>query len=182
MVPDTALRGGRNEVEVFWIRNGGELVRLDRNVTQAYQWGTRLDFGEGGNAGPYYGIGWSRPSDNLTWADGRIATLYLPTPKPHRDVIMRGHFAAFTHRWKLWRQRVRVLVNKREVANWALTINFRERSALIPREHFAGAGTAEIAFEMPDATAPITLGASRDNRTLGMAIMWMELTPEHASN
>jgi hypothetical protein len=178
MVPHTALRTGRNDVGIFLIREGGdELARLTSAATPLYEWGTRLDFGENGNAGPYFGVGWSTPSDNLTWADGRFATLYLPTRVPQSDVTLKGSFAAFTHRWKPWRQRVRVLVNKHEVANWALKISFREFRALVPRHYFAGAAdTTEIAFEMPDATAPISIGANRDSRTLGAAIMWMQLT------
>ena len=177
MVPQNALRTGRNEVGIFLIRNGGtELGRLNGAAAPVYEWGTRLDFGENGNAAPYFGTGWSSPTSNLTWADGRFATLYLPTPAPPSDVTLRGSFAAFTHQWKLWRQRVRVLVNKHEVANWALKINFREHSVVIPRHYFAGAGTTEVAFEMPDATAPISIGANRDSRTLGMAIMWMQLS------
>jgi hypothetical protein len=181
MVP--SLSAGRNDIAVFAIRNGGsELARIDHTHPQAYSWGTMLTFGKGGNAGPYYGTGWSGPEDRYTWMDGRAASLFLPAREPGADVLFRAMLSAFTSKGKLKAQHVRLLVNRRQIKEWVLTSEFQECRAVVPQECFAGAGTLEIVFDLPDAAAPISLGVGDDNRTLGAALMWLQLIPQRRAS
>lgn len=173
LVPETALHPGGNQIGVFRVRNNG-LATLEQRAERKYEWGARLKFGVGGNVEPYYGIGWSGPEPDLVWTDGHVATLYLPAPPPPSNVTMKAMLCAFTYRGKLERQQVRVLVNDREVARWVLAGEPEERTAVVPRDYFAGSSSAEIRFEMPDAAAPVSLGASGDSRTLGMGMTWLE--------
>ena len=182
MVPPAALRAGHNDIEVYLIRNGGAgLARLERDRARTYDWGTRLNFGNGGNADPYAGTGWSGPEDHLMWTDGHAATVYLPGRAPESNLVMRANLAAYTLHGKLNRQRVRVLVNGHEVANWMATGDFQTCTALVPRADTAGAETTQITLELPDAVAPISIGAGGDNRTLGVAVSWLQLAPQGSS-
>jgi hypothetical protein len=181
MVP--SLSAGRNEIGVFVIRNGGsELARIDRAGAQTYRWRTTVTFGNGGNAGPYYGTGWSGPEDRYTWMDGRAASLYLPAREPGTDVLLKAMLSAYTSKGKLNSQRVRLLVNRHQVKEWVLTSEFQECRAVVPQNYFAGADTEEILFDLPDAAAPISLGVGEDNRTLGAAIMWLQLIPQRRAS
>ena len=182
MVPPTALHAGHNDIEVYLVRNGGAgLARLDRDRARTYDWGTRLNFGNGGNADPYAGTGWSGPEEHLMWTDGHAATAYLPGRAPDSNLVMQASLAAYTLPGKLDRQRVRALVNGHEVANWIATADFQTCTALVPRADTAGAETTQITLELPDAVAPISIGAGGDNRTLGVAVSWLQLTPQAGS-
>jgi hypothetical protein len=182
MVPEKSLRAGRNEIGVFLVRNGNGLARLTPAAAQPYQWGARLSFGKGGTADPYFGTGWSGPEGKIRWTEGHTATLYLPAAPPGADVTLTAKLAAFTRKGQLESQHIRVLVNRHEVGKWVLTGAFEERNALVPRNYFAGDGTNEITFDMPDAVAPISVGASNDSRTLGVAAWWLELAPRRKAS
>ena len=182
IVPEKSLRAGRNEIGVFLVRDGNELARLTPAAAQPYHWGTRLFFGKNGTADPYFGTGWSGPNEKVTWTDGHTATLYLPAAPPGADVTLTANLAAFTRKGQLDSQHIRVLVNRHEVGKWVLSGNFEERTALVPRKYFAGEGTNEITFDMPDAVAPISIGASNDSRTLGVAAWWLELAPRRKAS
>lgn len=177
LVPRSALRAGRNEVAVFRVRSGTGLGRIRRVGLPPYDWGTVLTFAANGSALPYYGVGWSTPEAKITWTDGHVATLDLPTHPPRADVRLIAHLGAFTAAGKLDRQRLRVLVNGHQVAEWAGTAEFQDHTANIPKEYIGDAGT-EIMFELPDAVVPAELGASSDLRTLGIAITQIELRVE----
>jgi hypothetical protein len=182
MVPPEALRAGYNDIEVHLIRNGGAgLARLERDRALPYDWGTRLNFGYSGNADPYAGTGWSGPEEHMMWTDGHAATVYLPGRAPDSNLVMRVNLGAYTLRGKLDRQRVRVLVNGHEVANWVAIAAFQTCTALVPRADTAGAETTQITLELPDAVAPISIGAGSDNRTLGVAVAWLQLAPQGSS-
>jgi hypothetical protein len=77
---------------------------------------------------------------------------------------------------------VSLLVNHRQIKEWVLTSEFQECRAVVPQECFAGAGTLEIVFDLPDAAAPISLGVGDDNRTLGAALMWLQLIPQRRAS
>jgi len=174
LVPEDALHAGRNDIAVFSVLSARELVRIQRVATQRYEWGTDLHFGDKGNAGPYYGIGWGIPEPGVTWTDGHLATLYLPAPPPRGDVMMTANLSGFVPAGKLDHQSVRVLVNHHEVAQWVVHGDFLDYTAVIPREVF-GQAAVEIAFELPDAKCPIEIGAGSDSRTLGLAVVGIKL-------
>lgn len=174
LLPPSCLQTGGNQVAVLRVRSGTELARIERVGTPPYRLGATLRFGAGGNAGPYYGIGWGEPERDITWTDGHLATLYLPVQAPAADVTLSANFGGFTQAGKLDRQRVRVLVNRQEVARWTAEERFVEHTARIPRGVFTG-DSAAITFELPDAAAPITLGTGTDSRTLGIALLELTL-------
>ncbi|MGE5646502.1 MAG: sulfatase-like hydrolase/transferase [Acidobacteriota bacterium] len=175
-VPESALRAGSNEIGVYLIRGGGgKLARIERDMARRYQWGERITLGRSGNAGPFYGAGWSVPEDNLTWTDGHAATLYLPADEPPADLVLRARLGAYTAQGRLEGQRVRVLINGHEITQWLVTAEFEERTAIVRRGYLSGREANEIVFDLPDATAPFTIGGGADARTLGIALMWLEM-------
>jgi hypothetical protein len=180
LVPQEALRPGRNDVALFDLRGPAELRRIQRVAARQYAWGTELRFGEHGNAGPFYGIGWSNPERDITWTDGHLATLVLPVPPAKGDVTLTASFTGFVSAGKRERQSVRLLVNRYEVAQWVATGDFQEYTALIPKEDL-GDAVVEIEFDLPDASSPVEMGTGTDPRTLGLAMFKLKLVPQPGS-
>jgi hypothetical protein len=177
VVQETTLRAGRNQIAVFRVGNEGELRRIRNASTHQYRWGTPLQFSSTGNASDYgiYGAGWSAPEHGLTWTDGKTATVYLPAPRPPTDLQLAANLRGFTYK-ALNSQRVHLLVNHHEVARWSVTSGFQDFTARVPREFFGETGT-EITFELPDAIPPVTVGGGSDSRTLGVAVVSLQLSP-----
>jgi hypothetical protein len=176
LVPRASLHPGNNNIEVYFVLGATRLGSILRVAAQEYEWGTDLRFGIKGNVGAYYGIGWSRPEEGVTWTEGHMATLYLPAPQPRGDVAMTATLSAFAPAGKIDHQRVRVLVNHREVARWEVKGDFQAYTAVAPKENFRG-GVAEIEFELPDAASPVEMGTGTDPRTLGIAAVRLKLEP-----
>jgi hypothetical protein len=174
LVPEDSLRPGRNDISVFSVLGAGALGSIQRIATAQYKWGDEVHFGKKGEAGLYYGIGWSNPEPGFTWTDGHLATLYLPVPPPHGDVIMTANLSAFAPAGKLDHQTARVLVNQHEVARWVANGDFKSYTAAIPEEDLRE-GVVEIALELPEAACPIEIGAGTDARTLGLAVASLKL-------
>jgi hypothetical protein len=182
LVPPAALRAGRNDIGVFLLREGGsKLARLTPAASHPYRWGTRLFFGNGGNAAAFMGVGWSGPEAKITWTDGHTATLYLPARPPRTALTLRAKVAAYIRRGKFETQRIRVLVNRHEVGEWVLNADFQECSLNVPEDCFSGAETTELTFDMPDAVAPASFGGNTDSRTLGLAAQWLEFTRQNGA-
>ncbi len=170
LVPEDALRPGRNDIALFDIRGPGELGRIQRVAAQRYEWGTDLRFGDKGNAGPYYGIGWSNPEPGVTWTDGHLATLHLPLPPPDGEVVVTANLAGFVTAGKCDQQNVWLRVNHHQVAQWVAKSAFQDYTAVLPNG-VLGDAVAEIEFEMPDAASPMEMGTGTDPRTLGLAVV-----------
>jgi hypothetical protein len=174
LVPEDALRRGRNDIAVFLVRGASQLGLIPRAATKGYAWGTLLSFGRDGSALPYYGIGWSTPEEGITWSDGHLASLYLPAPPPRGDVTLTARLSAFAAPGKLDRQRIRVLANHHEVAQWTANQEFGDYTATIPKQDL-DAAVLEIAFDLPEAACPVEIGAGADSRTLGVAVSSIKL-------
>ncbi len=175
IVPETAFHEDRNDISVFEIRGATQLQKLRFMSRQQFSLGSPLLFGAGGNATAYYEIGWSNPEPTLTWTDGHVASLYLPVARPVADVQLRVNLCAFTQQPRLPLQKVRVLANDREIANWRAISDFQDYTALVPRDVIGDSGL-EITFELPDAAAPFTLDGGGDSRVLGIAVSRIDLS------
>jgi len=138
-----------------------------------YRWGTELSFGKQGSFKPFQKTGWAiTRSGNITWTVGDEARLVLPLPVPAGPVRMRAMLKPLLVPGKLDRQRVTVIVNGRELASWRLTANqFQSVEQDIPAEYLSAGGETEFRFLLPDASAPASLGTSRDSRRLALAFM-----------
>ncbi len=179
LVPEDSLRAGSNDIALFDLRGPAELRSIPRVAAQRYEWGTELRFGDQGNAGPFYGIGWSNPESGITWTDGHLATLVLPVTPPKGDVTLTVNLSGFVSPGKRDHQNVRLLVNHHEVARWVAATDFQDYTVVIPKGDLGGA-VVEIGFDLPDAVSPMEMGVGTDPRTLGIAIYNLKLAPQDA--
>lgn len=140
--------------------------------------GRTLLFKAGGNAAPFEGTGWSMPEDFGTWTDGPRADLrwrWLQRP----DGMLLTLTAAANVTAARPEQRVDVFVNGTKVDSWVFQYGeeVTTRGAIVRPELVALADSAEIRFELPDATSGATLGASNDTRQLALAVHELSVEP-----
>lgn len=82
VVPESGFQEGENDVRIFSVedREGhldmAEFPRPDHPAH--YQWGTPITFAKGGNSTAYETEGWGDPDGQLTWTNGKRASLMLP--------------------------------------------------------------------------------------------------------
>ena len=180
VLSDTDFRPGYNRVGIYLIKkigDGFELSETAGTEIPPYRWGEVLHFGLNGNAQSYKAGGWSRPEDQITWSDGSRAEFVLPTPSPQGSIRLRLYAAVYLHPGKVDRQRVRVSVNRRLVAELVLNnSDFRVLEINIPRDFFGNQERTAITFETPDSISPSAIGDGNDLRQLGLAISWLSLS------
>ena len=144
-----------------------------------YRWGTRLDFGEGKPAVSLLGGGWGNPQLQLIWTVGRQADLRLEVERPPRAVVLEAFFKPFLATGELDSQRIQVRLNGKSAGVWTATENqfqiFRMR---LEAHLFPESGEVILSLETPDSRSPQEVGVGQDARILGIAMAWMQLTPE----
>lgn len=139
----------------------------------AYEYGTEIVFGEGGNAPYYQGAGWSFPEKGFTWTDGRDASLMIPAKEPQTDLILRTTLFPFTAQG-VDKQRVGVYINGTKVDEWTVD-SAGVYGAVIPRE-LMDHSSLGILFDLPDATSPRELKINEDPRQLSVALQTLIIT------
>ena len=140
-----------------------------------YALGTRLHFGTA-EVDKYLWYGWSGREPFSHWTDRGKATLTfsLDSAAQRQGITLRVFGAPFLAPGKLASQRVIIKLNEREIANWTMARAEPEtQSVQIP----AGALREKnvLMFVLPDATSPMSLGASADVRLLGFNVQWLEI-------
>lgn len=135
--------------------------------------GHRVAFGNGaGDA--FLWDGWSPSEAEFCWTQERWATLVF-TAEDLQANHLRLSFEAYLFPKSLRRQRVDVRLNDHRVA--VLNVDqpsVREYDLALP----AGALQHRnvLTFRLPDAASPKALEGGKDDRTLGIALRWLELT------
>ena len=132
-----------------------------------------LQFGKGDNDWFYndwfYNVsGFSYPENGFRWAEGNKAVLRF---RAHEDVpdnlMVSFALIPLLKRGVLDRQRVEVIVNENNVADWELTgTTIKEiplPKSLMKNQRF------DITFLLPDAISPRELGINNDTRKLAVA-------------
>jgi len=140
---------------------------------ERYAWGVAMSFGSRGNFKPFQDGGWTVTRVNdISWTQGYRAGLSIQFPVTTDAVRMSIKLKPFLVPDKLDQQRVTVMINDHELAYWELTENrFQKKEVLIPSKLFKPGETTEFSFILPDAQAPLSLGAGEDSRLLGLAFM-----------
>lgn len=182
VVPESALREGTNEVRVFAISEmSGKLILTElprAGSTREYPSSGRIAFGRNGNAGSYQAEGWSSPDRDFTWIDGKRGTLALPAPPAGGSLHLQAAIMAHVVPGRIERQRIRVLVNRQLAGEWEIANrDMQEKTLVIPEKLVEGSEIMTITFEVPDAASPARLGTGPDLRELGLAVLWLQLTP-----
>jgi hypothetical protein len=140
-----------------------------------YQYGSIIDFREGGNIILYQREGWSDAEKDFTWIDGKSATVFIPIAKTNTDIILKATLLPFLVPGKLDNQEVDIYVNDAKIGAWKINQpGLREYSVVIPKNLLA-APQLKINFRIPNAIAPLRLGYNTDPRILGIAVQSMVL-------
>ena len=180
LLPDSALRPGYNEVNVFAILDRDQkqvLAGLTRIRPAQYKWGTPIDFTSRGNAEQYQGDGWGTPEPYYTWSDGKEARLVLPVALPKSSVTLKARLTAFLVPKKVEKQTLRILVDNHFAGEWVITrVGMQEKMLTIPQQLFTNHRETIITFEMPGAIPPNTVGAGDDVRPIAIAMASLVLT------
>ncbi len=135
--------------------------------------GRRVTFGhEEGKA--FEWDGWSGSDADYRWSDEHTATLVFTA-----DDLAANHlrlcFGPYLFHQQLLGQRIDIRLNDQPVAAFkADRADPQEYDFTLP----AGALRRRnvLTFKLPDADSPRAMGESQDDRTLGIALRWLELT------
>lgn len=130
------------------------------------------------DADKYLWYGWSGKEDRFRWTDGKEAALVFSLGEV-TDTLLDVKLGPFLPKGKLTEQRVRIIVNGREVSTLVLTEEGAgEYKVLLPKSLLRDKNL--LVFRLPDANSPRALGIGDDPRQLGIAIHWLQLQPQAA--
>jgi len=127
-------------------------------------------------AEPYLWYGWSVNEAIYRWADGREATVVFSVDQIE-DAELKIKMAPLIIAGKIEQQRVSILLNDHTLDSLLLRDERpQEYSYKLPKELLQRNNI--IKFLMPDAKTPRSMGVNRDERTLALAVFWLEvITP-----
>ena len=150
--------------------------RIDSTPT--YSWGETLKLGKENRIEPYLQDGWAPPSAGLTWSTGDRASLRLQADPPATPVLLEAFFKPFLAPGQLDLQRIQVYLSGHPVGEWQASRNTFETHRLeIEAGLFPETGPFILEFRTPDSAAPAALGTGADQRVLGLAMIWVRLSP-----
>ncbi len=151
-----------------------EVAREDAS----YTWGTIMNFGMEGNAGPYKGHGWCAPSSYAQWSDGHSASLRFAVENPRENIVFILGIRPFIVAGKVDQQRLVMNVNGEHLVTISLTDPATKLNKFIIPGEMVADDIVEVTFGLPDAAIPAELGVSGDQRMLGIAVISVCLFPE----
>ncbi len=152
----------------------GSIIISEPNV---YEYGSQIKFGNEGNAKQYQGQGWSAPENNLTWTDGKSASLVIPVSQPQSDLILNTTVLFSFVAGDIVNQKVNVYTNGNKLGEWDISSggNYMIK---IPKEYITNT-LLELIFELPNAVSPMELNVSDDTRSLGIAVQSISLSEKN---
>ncbi len=151
-------------------------LTLDRRVSPR-RWGTAIGFGENGESAAYRSIGWSEPTGDHCWNDGRYAVLSIPLQAAKTDrLFFKFVFSAFIVPGKVDKQLVDVYADGARVDQWVMdTPGLEERVLAVPAELLETPSFVTIRLDVPNAVSPRAIGYNDDSRLLAIAMRQVEL-------
>lgn len=143
--------------------------------TPKVEYGTKIEFGLGGNSEPFKASGWSKAEAKFTWSEGTAAVLRVKVAPTEGTVALKMTLAALIKEPELPFQPVEVAVNDEKIADWEVgkTDVF---TAAIPHNITKVGGVLTITFRTPKSTSPKALGLNEDPRILGICCLNFELS------
>jgi hypothetical protein len=149
---------------------------LPRRPAAPYTMGTKVVFGQLGNAGNYAREGWALPESGSCWLLDGKASLDFFLPPGSRPRQVKARVFPYLAPPLLKQQRLRLAINGSFVPGETIMEGRAEpRSVswdLEPGQ--VSGGHLMLTFICPDATSPLQLGRSADGRKLSFA--FLELT------
>jgi hypothetical protein len=139
------------------------------------KYGTKVEFGTGGESERLRNSGWSKTEEKFSWSEGMFAVLVMRVAPTTESVTLRMKLSGLIKEPELPFQPVEVLVNDQKIADWQVgdTADF---IAAIPHDLTKKGGELTITLKVPKATSPKALGLNADPRILGICCHELELT------
>ena len=135
--------------------------------------GDTISFSGKGTGNNYLKEGWSVQDESYVWTEGDKATLTVNIPDSEVESLLFRLNAFAYLGGNLPHQNVEVAINGRRVTTWQIS-EPGWYEVRIP-ESIVGNGNLEFVFTIGDPTAPCEVGESKDCRTLGIAVMKMQI-------
>ena len=130
---------------------------------------SEIVFGTSGNSAGYLGPGWAPAEAAHTWAVGDRSELALPLQGERGDLLLKLIVGPFVSPPVVPLQRLAVLANDVEVANFTLTREAKLQ-CLIPACNLQGRDRINLTFLHPDAAVPArVVPGHADHRDLTVA-------------
>jgi hypothetical protein len=130
---------------------------------------SEIVFGIRGNSSGYLGPGWAAAEAAHTWAVGNRSVLALPLQREPGDLLLKLIVGPFVSPPVVPMQRLAVLANDVEVANFTLTREAKLQ-CLIPADNLQGRDHLDLTFIHPDAATPArVIPGHADRRDLTIA-------------
>jgi hypothetical protein len=137
---------------------------------------TILTFGRGRNGPHYLELGWGESDHTIVWSTQPYASLGLPLAPAKGDVQLAINWVPYRVPGKVEAQDVSVYANDRLLENVRLTNAELETTSFRVPQDWITNDFLKIAFRLPGAVSPVSLGAGADQRTLGVALKSLTLT------
>ncbi|MDE2667093.1 MAG: sulfatase-like hydrolase/transferase [Acidobacteriota bacterium] len=155
--------------------HGGEPVAVLRTRPQ-YEFGTDITFGLLGNADDFLGFGWSSPMSNGCWNNGHNSSLKIKLAVPENDLLLKATLRPYI-KPEVPEQQIHVLANGTEIDLWSAgKQQVHQFRAVIPKA-LIHSPDVEIAFHLPNAVSPRSIGAGGDRRQLAILMRSLSLHP-----
>lgn len=163
-----SIRLTMNRIPMSEIRDAQPLPVV--KMSEEYKWGTNIIFGRKGNAEAFKGEGWSHPNTGHEWNNGHRTSLHFRIEPPTSDIIFEAKLIPYIRPKIVDKQRIQVLVNGRNLAEWIPTEYKQYVFELkIPKELMTSPELT-VSFELPDAVVPASINEGNDKRTIGIAV------------
>lgn len=135
-----------------------------------------LTFGLHRNGPQYLELGWGESNHSIVWSTQPYASLGLPLVPADGDAQLAIRWMPYQVPGKVAAQDVSVYVNDRLLQDVRLTNTEMEVTSFrVPRDWITNS-FLKMAFRIPGAVSPASLGAGADQRTLGVALKSITLT------
>jgi hypothetical protein len=144
-----------------------------QDVPQEVDTDRSIELFGGGIGHGYLREGWARVEVDWTWTSGKRALLEWPSLSSDADYVLKMHIAGV---YKGSPQRLSVSVNDAPVG-MILCRGPAAYDFFVPAAVLKSRDRISVVLELPDATRPVDIGESADNRYLGLRVAKFELRP-----
>ncbi|MEY2500114.1 MAG: hypothetical protein QOI07_448 [Verrucomicrobiota bacterium] len=138
-------------------------------ANQAYQLGTVIKFGKGGDSDRFRVSGWSQNEEQHTWTEGNTAVLQFSGLPSSQPLALTVNAVGFTKDPQLVSQPTEVYANGTKIADWEVR-DIKPYNASIPSGIIDSTGKLTLEFRIPNATSPQSVGVSADARRIGVDV------------
>ena len=149
--------------------------------SSSYAFGDVIKFGVGDGSERFRREGWSYAEQQFTWTIGQSAKLVFSIPGSDQSPTLHVRLAAFTKAPEVPWQPVEFYVNGQKLADWTVSADAEEFTAVIPVELVKSPGELEIELKTPKAISPKSMGVGADPRLLGVCCYELSITKQSDS-